>query len=91
MGTAYAMGGGGGGAQGGGDIQFFVMMTAVISVAYFAVRHVGGLPAMITAVSAKAGPGGLNYLSMLPDFKNHWDIALAVFIMPLAVQWWSVL
>ena len=71
-------------------IQFFVMMTAVISVAYFAVRHVGGLPAMITAVSAKAGPGGLNYLSMLPDFKNHWDIALAVFIMPLAVQWWSV-
>ena len=71
-------------------IQFFVMMTAVVSVAYFAVRHVGGLPAMITAVSAKAGPGGLNYLSMLPDFKNHWDIALAVFIMPLAVQWWSV-
>ncbi len=36
-------------------------------------RHVGGLPAMITAVSPR--PPGLNYLSMLPDFKNHWDIA----------------
>jgi len=71
-------------------IQFFVMMTAVVAVAYFAVRHVGGLPAMIAAVSAKTGPGGLNYLGMLPDFKNHWDIALAVFIMPIAVQWWSV-
>ena len=45
---------------------------------------------MLAAVSAKAGPDGINYLSMLPDFKNHWDIALAVFIMPIAVQWWSV-
>ena len=71
-------------------IQFFVMMTAVVAVAWFAVKHVGGLPAMVAAVSAKTGPGGLNYLSMLPDFKNHWDIALAVFIMPIAVQWWSV-
>ncbi len=71
-------------------IQFFVMMTAVIGVAWFAVREVGGLPAMLAAVSAKTGPDGINYLSMLPDFKNHWDIALAVFIMPIAVQWWSV-
>jgi Na+/proline symporter len=27
---------------------------------------------------------------MLPDFTNTWDIALAVFIMPIAVQWWAV-
>ena len=27
---------------------------------------------------------------MLPDFTNHWDIAVAVFIMPIAVQWWAV-
>jgi SSS family solute:Na+ symporter len=71
-------------------IQFFIMMTAVISVAFFAVKAVGGLPAMVAAVAAKSGPNGLNYLNMLPDFKNNWDIALAVFIMPIAVQWWSV-
>ena len=27
---------------------------------------------------------------MLPDFNNNWDLAVAVFIMPIAVQWWAV-
>jgi solute:Na+ symporter, SSS family len=27
---------------------------------------------------------------MLPDFSSNWDLAVAIFIMPLAVQWWSV-
>ena len=36
------------------------------------------------------GPGGLNYLNMLPDFTNNWDLAVAVFIIPIAVQWWAV-
>ena len=27
---------------------------------------------------------------MLPDFSNNWDLAFAVFIMPIAVQWWAV-
>jgi SSS family solute:Na+ symporter len=71
-------------------IQFFIKMTAVIAAAYFAVKQVGGLDSMVSTLSAKLGPGGLNYLNILPDFKNHWDLALAVFILPLAVQWWSV-
>ena len=37
-----------------------------------------------------AGPNGVDYLNILPDFTNDWDIAVAVFIMPIAVQWWSV-
>jgi Na+/proline symporter len=71
-------------------IQFFIKMTAVIAAAYFAVRAVGGLPTMVATLTAKAGPNGLNYLNILPDFKNHWDMALAIFIMPIAVQWWAV-
>jgi solute:Na+ symporter, SSS family len=71
-------------------IQFGLMMTAVIAAAYFAVQHVGGLEAMVSTLSSRTGPDGLNYLSMLPDFSNNWDIALAVFIMPVAVQWWAV-
>jgi solute:Na+ symporter, SSS family len=71
-------------------IQFFVKMTAVIAAAYFAVKHVGGMHEMITQVSQKTGPGGINYLNILPDFKNNWDVAVAVFIMPIAVQWWAV-
>ena len=71
-------------------IQFFIKMTAVIAAAYFAVKAVGGLPVLISTLTATPGPGGINYLNILPDFKNHWDIALAVFIMPIAVQWWAV-
>jgi solute:Na+ symporter, SSS family len=73
-------------------IQFFMKMTAVIAAAYFAVTstQVGGLHALVDKVSAMHGPGGLNYLALLPDFTNNWDLAVAVFIMPVAVQWWAV-
>ncbi|MFZ2641374.1 MAG: sodium:solute symporter family protein [Verrucomicrobiia bacterium] len=73
-------------------IQFFLKMTAVIAAAYFAVQlpQVGGLGGLVEKVSAMTGPGGVNYLNMFPDFTNHWDIAVAVFIMPIAVQWWAV-
>ncbi|MEO5896672.1 MAG: sodium:solute symporter family protein [Vicinamibacterales bacterium] len=73
-------------------IQFFMKMSAVVAAAYFAIvsPQVGGLHAMVEKVSAMKGPGGLNYLSMLPDFTSNWDLAVAVFIMPIAVQWWSV-
>jgi solute:Na+ symporter, SSS family len=73
-------------------IQFFIKMTAVIAAAYFAVNlpQVGGLTGLVDKLSALHGPGGINYLNMLPDFSNHWDIAVAIFIMPVAVQWWAV-
>jgi Na+/proline symporter len=72
--------------------QFFFKMAAVIAAAYFAVElpQVGGLHGLVTKLSALHGPGGLNYLSMLPDFSNNWTLAVAVFIMPIAVQWWAV-
>jgi len=71
-------------------VQFFIKMTAVIAAAYFAVKHIGGMDVLVSTLSAKAGPNGVNFLSMLPDFKNNWDIAVAIFIMPIAVQWWAV-
>jgi len=73
-------------------IQIFIMMTAVIAAAYFAVQlpQIGGLNGLVDKLSNLKGPEGINYLNMLPDFSNNWDIALAVFIMPVAVQWWAV-
>ena len=73
-------------------VQFFIKMTAVIAAAYFAVQlpQVGGLSGMMEKLSALKGPGGLNYLNILPDFTSNWDMAIAVFIMPVAVQWWAV-
>ena len=71
-------------------IQFMIKMTAVIAAAYFAVKHVGGMDVVVSTLAAKAGPGGLNYLNILPDFSSNWDLAVAVFVMPIAVQWWAV-
>jgi Na+/proline symporter len=73
-------------------VQFFIMMLAVLAAAYFAVYipEVGGISGLVEKVSAMSGPGGLQYLNILPDFSNNWDIAVAVFILPIAVQWWSV-
>jgi Na+/proline symporter len=72
--------------------QFFIKMAAVIAAAYFAVElpQVGGLHGLVTKLSSMHGPGGLSYLNMLPDFTNNWTLAVAVFVMPLAVQWWAV-
>src|SRR5262247_183272 len=71
-------------------IQFFVKMTAVIAAAWFAVKHIGGLQSLVSTLSSKTGPDGINYLNILPDFTNNWNVAVAVFIMPIAVQWWAV-
>ncbi|MEK6552449.1 MAG: Na+:solute symporter, partial [Bacteroidota bacterium] len=73
-------------------IQFFIKMTAVIAAAYFALQlpQIGGLRGLVDKLSNLKGPGGINYLNMLPDFSNNWDIAIAIFIMPVAVQWWAV-
>ncbi len=71
-------------------IQFFIKMTAVIAAAYFAVKYVGGMDVMLSTLSAKTGPNGVHFLNMLPDFKSNWDLAIAIFIMPIAVQWWAV-
>jgi len=74
-------------------IQFFIKMTAVIAAAWFAVQHVGGLGVMVEKLSvpmlAPDGKSLIHYLNILPDFTNNWDIAVAVFVMPLAVQWWA--
>jgi solute:Na+ symporter, SSS family len=73
-------------------IQFFIKMTAVIAAAWFALKApgVGGLDGLIGKLSTMRGPEGINYLNVLPDFSNNWDLAVTVFIIPVAVQWWSV-
>jgi Na+/proline symporter len=74
-------------------IQFFIKMTAVIAAAYFAVEHVGGLGVLVQKLSqplpAPDGQGTISYLNFLPDFTNNWDLAVAIFVMPIAVQWWA--
>ncbi|HSR70421.1 MAG TPA: sodium:solute symporter family protein [Acidobacteriota bacterium] len=67
------------------DLLLFVMaMAGSLAAAYYSLQRpeVGGLAGLISS------PELAGRLSLLPDF-NDWETALAVFIVPLAVQWWS--
>ena len=68
-------------------IQFTITITSAFAAAYFAVKlpAVGGLAGLFGHVSA-AHP---HWLNILPDFRD-WKTALAIFVIPLTVQWWSV-
>lgn len=65
-------------------LLFVVAMVGSIAAAYFALAQpeVGGLTGLF------AHPEVMSRMSFLPDF-NDWETALGVFIVPVAVQWWS--
>ncbi|MDZ7779060.1 MAG: sodium:solute symporter family protein [Gemmatimonadota bacterium] len=65
-------------------LLFVVAMVGSIAAAYFAVAQpeVGGL------VGLFSHPALDGKLSLLPDFTD-WRAATTVFIVPIAVQWWS--
>ncbi len=65
--------------------QFVIAMIGSLTAAVFIVHlpQIGGLESLLThpAVSAK--------LNVLPDFSDR-NVLIPLFLMPLAVQWWSV-
>jgi SSS family solute:Na+ symporter len=65
-------------------IQFGIAMTGAFAAAYYAVKQpqVGGLAGLFHQLSPKT-------LDLLPDFGD-WPTTLAVLIVPLTIQWWSV-
>jgi SSS family solute:Na+ symporter len=65
-------------------VQFVIAMAGAFAAAYYAVvqPEVGGLAGLFSH------PNVTPKLSLLPAFGN-WDAALAAFIIPVAVQWWS--
>ena len=67
-------------------IQFCITMTSAFAAAYFAIHApgVGGLHGLIAHFS-----GHTAALSILPNFGD-WKAALAVFVIPMTVLWWSV-
>ncbi|MBV8344637.1 MAG: Na+:solute symporter [Candidatus Eremiobacteraeota bacterium] len=68
-------------------IQFCITMTSAFAAAYFAIHApgVGGLHGLVTQV-ARTHPVTL---SILPNFADP-KTALAIFVIPLTVLWWSV-
>jgi SSS family solute:Na+ symporter len=65
-------------------IQFVIAMVGVFAAAVYALHQpqVGGLAGLLDKIDPKT-------ISLLPDF-NDWGLAVTIFIIPLAVQWWSV-
>jgi Na+/proline symporter len=65
-------------------IQFGIAMTGSFAAAVYAVRQprVGGLAELFAKSDLKT-------LAFVPDFSD-WSTALAVMIIPLTIQWWSV-
>src|SRR5690606_26119515 len=65
-------------------IQFGIAMAGAFALAYFALAQpeVGGLAGLVEQLPAST-------LNLVPDFSD-WSMALAVFVIPLTVQWWSV-
>src|ERR1051325_4274315 len=83
-------------------IQFFIKMTAVIAAAWFSLKQVGGLNVLIEKlghlqvvtpegaepVMSPINGTGQPILNILPNF-SMWELALMVFIMPIAISWWA--
>ncbi len=66
-------------------LQFTMAMIGAVAAAYYALQHpdVGGLSGLL------AHPNVQGKLALFPDFSNI-NLAVSVFIIPVAVQWWSV-
>ncbi|MDH5475069.1 MAG: Na+:solute symporter, partial [Cyclobacteriaceae bacterium] len=66
-------------------IQFIIAMIGSVWAAIYVINmpEVGGLHALVTNESV------VGKLDFLPDF-NNWETLVPLFIIPIAVQWWSV-
>jgi solute:Na+ symporter, SSS family len=66
-------------------VQFIFAMIGSIGAAIFVVNlpEIGGIDVLVAA------PALQDKLSLIPDISNG-DLFIGIFIIPLAVQWWSV-
>jgi Na+/proline symporter len=65
-------------------LLFAIAMIGSVSAAVYALRQpeVGGLAGLVS------NPAISDRISLLPDFSD-WRTAATVFVIPIAVQWWS--
>ena len=65
-------------------LLFVIAMVGSVAAAYFALQQpeVGGLSGLVS------NPALADKLSLMPDFSD-WRVASTVFLIPIAVQWWS--
>jgi len=78
--------------------QFVLKMGIVIGVAYYGIKAVGGMDALLTrlhTMRAAAGPGAGDITAVFPDFSRGltaqplWELPVITFVVYMAVQWWA--
>lgn len=78
--------------------QFVLKMSIVIGVAWYGIRAVGGMQAMLAKLSQMRlahGLGASDITAMLPDFSRGlttealWTLPVLTFLVNLCVQWWA--
>src|ERR1035437_7982809 len=67
-------------------LQFILKMSMVIALAIFAVRAVGGIAALKTALATQHPINGTSYLSFAPDWASGW---MVMFLVYLSINWWA--
>jgi Na+/proline symporter len=65
-------------------LLFVIAMVGAVAAAYYALAQpeVGGLAGLVSH------PEIAGKLALLPDFTD-WKVAVPVFLVPIAVQWWA--
>src|SRR5438309_11078747 len=70
--------------------QFVLKMAIVISVAWYGIRAVGGMPQLLAALAARraaVGPGASDITALLPDFSRGfasealWTLPVITFVV----------
>jgi len=66
--------------------QFIVAMVGSIWAAYYIVDlpQIGGMDGLLSNAAVQ------DKINLVPDSVNNYELWLGAFIIPLAVQWWSV-
>src|SRR5437879_6959264 len=73
-------------------------MGIVIAVAYYGIKAVGGMGALLTKLAAMHTanrPAASDITGMLPDFSQGltaealWTLPVLTFLVHLGVQWWA--
>jgi Na+/proline symporter len=76
--------------------QFVLKMSIVIAIAFYAVRAVGGMDALIAQLSARQTSATGNPLAFFPSFSGPltremlWTVPLLTFLVNIGMQWWAV-
>jgi Na+/proline symporter len=79
--------------------QFVLKMSIVIAIAYYAVRAVGGISALISRLGSMQRPARSpavgNPLALFPSLSAGlttemlWSIPVATFLVNIGLQWWA--